>query len=101
MTSEHDRLDLPHGTPTFESIEKARRARSSLASFLENWRVGCRKSPVDAFTRSAFAFKKLAEANRLFSQIYFHGMCQIFSISLNIIEYIWLVNVGQTKYLSW
>ncbi|KAL7376167.1 hypothetical protein ABVT39_002356 [Epinephelus coioides] len=35
MTSEHDRLDLPHGTPTFESIEKARRARSSLASFLE------------------------------------------------------------------
>nr|XP_040054414.1 plasminogen receptor (KT) [Gasterosteus aculeatus aculeatus] len=36
MTSEHDRLDLPHGTPTFESIEKARRARSSLASFLEN-----------------------------------------------------------------
>lgn len=35
MTSDHDRLDLPHGTPTFESIEKARRARSSLASFLE------------------------------------------------------------------
>lgn len=35
MTSEHDRLDLPHGTPTFDSIEKARRARSSLASFLE------------------------------------------------------------------
>lgn len=35
MASEHDRLDLPHGTPTFDSIEKARRARSSLASFLE------------------------------------------------------------------
>ncbi|XP_034402229.1 plasminogen receptor (KT) [Cyclopterus lumpus] len=35
MTSEHDRLDLPHGTPNFDSIEKARRARSSLASFLE------------------------------------------------------------------
>ncbi|XP_059214692.1 plasminogen receptor (KT) [Centropristis striata] len=35
MTSEHERLDLPHGTPTFDSIEKARRARSSLASFLE------------------------------------------------------------------
>ncbi|XP_034752653.1 plasminogen receptor (KT) [Etheostoma cragini] len=35
MTSEHDRLDLPHGTPTFDSIEKARRARSSLTSFLE------------------------------------------------------------------
>ncbi|XP_034565674.1 plasminogen receptor (KT) [Notolabrus celidotus] len=35
MTSEHDRLDLPHGTPSFDSIEKARRARSSLVSFLE------------------------------------------------------------------
>lgn len=35
MTSEHDRLDLPHGTPTFESIEKARRAKSSLSSLLE------------------------------------------------------------------
>ncbi|XP_056287928.1 plasminogen receptor (KT) [Pseudoliparis swirei] len=35
MTSEHDRLDLPHGTPNFESIEIARRAQSSLASFLE------------------------------------------------------------------
>ncbi|XP_054468603.1 plasminogen receptor (KT) [Anoplopoma fimbria] len=35
MASEHDRLDLPHGTPTFDSIEKARRARSSLSSFLE------------------------------------------------------------------
>ncbi|XP_038590398.1 plasminogen receptor (KT) [Micropterus salmoides] len=35
MTSEHDCLDLPHGTPTFESIEKARRAKSSLTSFLE------------------------------------------------------------------
>lgn len=35
MASEHDRLDLPHGTPSFDSIEKARRARSSLSSFLE------------------------------------------------------------------
>uniref|UniRef100_A0A671XT43 Plasminogen receptor, C-terminal lysine transmembrane protein n=1 Tax=Sparus aurata TaxID=8175 RepID=A0A671XT43_SPAAU len=35
MESEHDRLDLPQGTPSFESIEKARRARSSLSSFLE------------------------------------------------------------------
>ncbi|XP_029371010.1 plasminogen receptor (KT) [Echeneis naucrates] len=35
MASEHDRLDLPLGTPTFDSIEKARRAKSSLASFLE------------------------------------------------------------------
>lgn len=35
MTSEPDRLDLPHGTPTFDSIEKARRAKSTLASFLE------------------------------------------------------------------
>lgn len=35
MTSEHDRLDLPHGTPSFESIEKARRARSGLVSFME------------------------------------------------------------------
>lgn len=35
MTSESDRLDLPHGTPTFDSIEKARRAKSTLASFLE------------------------------------------------------------------
>ncbi|XP_022617892.1 plasminogen receptor (KT) [Seriola dumerili] len=35
MASEHDRLDLPLGTPTFDSIEKARRAKNSLASFLE------------------------------------------------------------------
>ncbi|XP_061553517.1 plasminogen receptor (KT) [Phycodurus eques] len=35
MASENHRLDLPHGTPTFDSIEKARRAKSSLASFLE------------------------------------------------------------------
>ncbi|XP_030624672.1 plasminogen receptor (KT) [Chanos chanos] len=35
MTQEHGRLDLPHGTPTFESIEKARRAKSSLSSLLE------------------------------------------------------------------
>ncbi|XP_026877376.2 plasminogen receptor (KT) [Electrophorus electricus] len=30
MVSESDRLDLPHGMPTFESIEKARRAKSHL-----------------------------------------------------------------------
>ncbi|XP_068430951.1 plasminogen receptor (KT) [Clinocottus analis] len=35
MTSECDRLGLPHGTPNFESIEKARRARSNIISFLE------------------------------------------------------------------
>ncbi|XP_076614952.1 plasminogen receptor (KT) [Chaetodon auriga] len=35
MASEHDRLDLPHGIPTFDSIEKARRAKSSLSSLLE------------------------------------------------------------------
>lgn len=35
MTSEPHRLDLPHGTPTFDSIEKARRAKSTLTSFLE------------------------------------------------------------------
>lgn len=35
LTSERDRLEMPDGIPTFESIEKARRAKSSLASFLE------------------------------------------------------------------
>ncbi|XP_037547680.1 plasminogen receptor (KT) [Nematolebias whitei] len=35
MASEQNRLDLPHGAPTFDSIEKARRAKSSLISFLE------------------------------------------------------------------
>ncbi|XP_008288355.1 plasminogen receptor (KT) [Stegastes partitus] len=35
LASERDRLDMPEGIPTFDSIEKARRARSSLASFLE------------------------------------------------------------------
>ncbi|XP_036391093.1 plasminogen receptor (KT) [Megalops cyprinoides] len=30
MVAEHDCLDLPHGTPTFESIEKARRAQAHL-----------------------------------------------------------------------
>ncbi|KAM9306307.1 plasminogen receptor (KT) isoform 1-T2 [Pholidichthys leucotaenia] len=35
MTSERDRLDLPLGTPTFNSIEKARRAKSGLAALLE------------------------------------------------------------------
>ncbi|XP_028273103.1 plasminogen receptor (KT) [Parambassis ranga] len=35
MASEQDRLDMPSGIPTFDSIEKARRAKSSLTSFLE------------------------------------------------------------------
>lgn len=35
MASESNRLDLPLGTPTFESIEKARRAKNTLTSFLE------------------------------------------------------------------
>ncbi|XP_051268055.1 plasminogen receptor (KT) [Dicentrarchus labrax] len=35
MASEHDRLDMPQGTPSFDSIEKVRRARSSLSSLLE------------------------------------------------------------------
>ncbi|XP_067279880.1 plasminogen receptor (KT) [Pseudorasbora parva] len=35
MVSESERLDLPHGTPTFESIEKSRRARAHLSSLLE------------------------------------------------------------------
>lgn len=35
MASENDRLGLPHGTPSFDSIEKARRAKSSLSSLLE------------------------------------------------------------------
>ncbi|KAM9735060.1 plasminogen receptor (KT) isoform 1-T2 [Menidia menidia] len=35
MASEPDRLDLPQGLPTFESIEKARRAKSGLISILE------------------------------------------------------------------
>lgn len=35
MASESDRLDLPLGTPTFDSIEKARRARNTLTTFLE------------------------------------------------------------------
>lgn len=30
MVSEHDRLELPHGAPTFESIEKARRSLAHL-----------------------------------------------------------------------
>ncbi|KAG7473902.1 hypothetical protein MATL_G00100770 [Megalops atlanticus] len=30
MVAEHDRLNPPHGTPTFESIEKARRAQAHL-----------------------------------------------------------------------
>ncbi|KAJ8402942.1 hypothetical protein AAFF_G00362560 [Aldrovandia affinis] len=30
MVAEHDRLALPHGTPTFESIEKARRVQAHL-----------------------------------------------------------------------
>ncbi|KAM9516760.1 plasminogen receptor (KT) [Salvelinus alpinus] len=35
MISEHDRLDLPHGVPNFESIEKARRAKTALGSLFE------------------------------------------------------------------
>ncbi|KAF7669559.1 hypothetical protein LDENG_00155650 [Lucifuga dentata] len=35
MATEHDRLDLPNGTPTFDSIEKSRRAKSNLSSLLE------------------------------------------------------------------
>ncbi|CAB1352081.1 unnamed protein product, partial [Coregonus sp. 'balchen'] len=35
MVSEHDRLDLPHGVANFPSIEKARRAKSSLSSHFE------------------------------------------------------------------
>uniref|UniRef100_A0A8C7JWP9 Plasminogen receptor, C-terminal lysine transmembrane protein n=1 Tax=Oncorhynchus kisutch TaxID=8019 RepID=A0A8C7JWP9_ONCKI len=35
MVSEHDRLDLPHGVPNFESIEKARRAKTALGSLFE------------------------------------------------------------------
>uniref|UniRef100_A0A3P9M9C3 Plasminogen receptor, C-terminal lysine transmembrane protein n=1 Tax=Oryzias latipes TaxID=8090 RepID=A0A3P9M9C3_ORYLA len=35
MESERDRLNLPQGLPTFESIEKARRAKSGLMSILE------------------------------------------------------------------
>ncbi|KAK7131724.1 hypothetical protein R3I94_016756 [Phoxinus phoxinus] len=35
MVSESERLDLPHGTPTFESIEKSRRSRAHLTSLLE------------------------------------------------------------------
>lgn len=35
MASERGRLEMPHGIPTFESIEKERRARSGLGSILE------------------------------------------------------------------
>ncbi|KAG1937101.1 plasminogen receptor (KT) [Pimephales promelas] len=35
MVSESERLDLPHGLPTFESIEKSRRSRAHLTSLLE------------------------------------------------------------------
>ncbi|KAF4077205.1 hypothetical protein AMELA_G00205360 [Ameiurus melas] len=35
MVTEADRLNLPHGPPTFESIEKARRAKSHLPPLLE------------------------------------------------------------------
>lgn len=35
MGSERDRLEIPHGTPTFDSIEKERRNRSTLSAFLE------------------------------------------------------------------
>ncbi|XP_061787866.1 plasminogen receptor (KT) [Nerophis lumbriciformis] len=35
MSSEQQRLQLPHGTPTFDSIEKIRRAKISFSSILE------------------------------------------------------------------
>ncbi|XP_056588015.1 plasminogen receptor (KT) [Triplophysa dalaica] len=35
MGSESKRLEMPHGMPTFESIEKSRRAKSRLSSVLE------------------------------------------------------------------
>lgn len=35
MASEHERLEMPDGIPTFDSIEKERRSRSSLSSILE------------------------------------------------------------------
>ncbi|KAI5096284.1 plasminogen receptor (KT), partial [Silurus meridionalis] len=35
MVAEADRLNLPHGTPTFESIEKVRRAKSHLLPLSE------------------------------------------------------------------
>ncbi|GAA6075284.1 plasminogen receptor (KT) [Tachysurus ichikawai] len=35
MVAEADRLNLPHGPPTFESIEKARRAKSHLPPLSE------------------------------------------------------------------
>lgn len=35
MASERNRLDMPHGIPTFDSIEKERRARSSLGAILD------------------------------------------------------------------
>lgn len=35
MGSESKRLEMPHGMPTFESIEKSRRAKSPLSSVLE------------------------------------------------------------------
>ncbi|CAL1570004.1 unnamed protein product [Knipowitschia caucasica] len=35
MAAEGNRLELPHGIPTFESIEKARRAKNTLTAFLE------------------------------------------------------------------
>lgn len=37
MVAEADRLNLPHGPPTFESIEKARRAKSHLPPLSEKW----------------------------------------------------------------
>lgn len=35
MDSERERLEMPHGMPTFEGVEKERRARGSLGSLLE------------------------------------------------------------------
>lgn len=35
MDSERERLEIPHGMPTFDGVEKERRARGSLGSLLE------------------------------------------------------------------
>lgn len=35
MDSERERLEIPHGLPTFDGVEKERRSRGSLSSLLE------------------------------------------------------------------
>lgn len=39
MDSERERLEMPHGMPTFDGVEKERRSRGSLGSLLERWRL--------------------------------------------------------------